>query len=148
MKSNLSTAIITFLMFCSLFFKAQNIVYKDATVSRPAELWKPFVLTNGTNIENGVSFYMIKTECNSEKTKLLKVINGNQYAVVFSYQLSPSHPVVNVTVPASLSIEGACGTSDVNLAKLIITPQNHKNENEKDEMKQFMLSHITVTKFQ
>lgn len=150
MKSNFYLIIVVFLMSCSHSFIAQNIIYKDATVSRPAEYWKPFTLMNGTNIESGVSFYVIKTECNSQKTKLLKVINENPYAVIFSYQLSPSQPIVNVTVPASFSIEGVCNTSDENLAKLVIVPSNHKSENEteKNDLKQFMLAHITVTKFE
>lgn len=150
MKSNFYVIIVAFLMSCSYSFNAQNIVYKEATISRPAEFWKPFTLINGTNTENGVSFYITKTECNSVKSKLLKVINGNPYAIIFSYQLSPSHPVVNVTVPASFSIEGVCDTSDKNLAKLVIVTSNHKSENEteKNDLKQFMLSHITVSKFE
>ena len=150
MKQKNSIAVITLLILCPLFFKAQNIVYKDATVSRPAELWKPFVLMNGTNIENGVSFYFIRPECTSEMSKLLKVVNENKYAVIISYQFSPSHPTVNITVPASISIEGACNSIDDNLTKLVITPPNLKNatESEKSEMKQFLLSHIMVTKFQ
>jgi hypothetical protein len=150
MKSNFYLKVVVFLMSCSFSMSAQNLVYKEATVSRPAELWKPFTLLNGTNIENGVSFYITKVECNSTKTKLLKVINGNPYPVILSYQLSSSQPIVNVTIPASVSLEGSCNNSDANLAKLSITANTHKSENEteKNDLKQFMLSHITVTKFE
>lgn len=145
MKSNL--LLTGFLMSISFFFKAQNLVFKEATVSRPAEFWKPFVLINGGNIENGVSFYITKSECGSENVKLLKLINQNAFPVVFSYQLSPSKPIVNVIIPASISIEGVCNSADVNTAKLVINPKENESENNIEEIKRFVLSSISVVEF-
>ncbi len=149
MKSNLFSLTIT-LLFFSVFLNAQNIVYKEATVSRPAEFWKPITLLNGTNTQNGVSFYMTKAECNSTNIKLLKLINENPYAVIFSYQLTASDPIVNVMVPASVSIEGSCNPSDENASKLILLSKENKikTEEKTKENKEFLLSHISVSRFQ
>lgn len=147
MKSNLFSLFVALLIF-PVFLKAQNIVYKEATVSRPAEFWKPIILLNGTNIQNGVSFYSTKAECNSTNVKIFKLINENPYAVIFSYQLSESTPVVNVIVPAAVSIEGQCNTIDENLKKLVMTPTSDKNKEESKEIKQFLKSSISITKFE
>ncbi len=147
MKSNLFSLTIT-LLFFSVFLNAQNIVYKEATVSRPAEFWKPIILLNGTNAQNGVSVYSTKAECNSTNVKIIKLINENPYAVIFSYQLSETSPAINVIVPASLSIEGKCNSIDENLKKLVITPTNDKNNEENKDTKQFLKSLITITKFE
>ncbi len=150
MKSNLFIIVFSIFISTSLFVKGQNLVFKDATVSRPAQFWKPFVLANGTNIEKGVSFYVTKTVCDSVKTKFMKLINENPYAVIFSYQLTASDPIVNVLVPASVSIEGSCNPSDENASKLILLSKENKikTEEKTKENKEFLLSHISVSRFQ
>lgn len=145
MKSNLSLTIIAFLMALPLFFKGQDMMYKAATVARPAEFWKPFVLINGTNTDNGVSFYVIETACELRTTKLLKVVNVNPYQVIFSYQLSASDQIVNVNIPASSSLEGECDTSDKNTAKLTFIPSSKIDNTDIPKLK---FSQVTVKKKQ
>lgn len=145
MKSKLVFYVLCFLMF-HLVSKAQGPVYKDATVSHPADLWTAVKLANGTNVLDGVSFYIHDGECNSTKIKLLKIVNANNYSVNFSYQLTASHPIVNVLVPASFSIEGFCDSSDGNILKLVVEPPIAKNEVEKKLMREFLLSHVFISK--
>lgn len=126
--------------------KAQNPVFKQATLSHPVELWQPFKLANGTNEQDGVSFYVHDASCSSKKVKLVKIININNYAVNFSYQLSAASPVVLVVVPAAVSIEGTCESNDSNLKKLVVILASENNEAENKIAKEYILSHIKISK--
>jgi hypothetical protein len=100
----------------------------------------------GSYVRNGVEFYKQSAECNSAKTNLLKLVNTNNYAVKVSYQLSDISPVVNIMVAASATLEGACGVTDGNLAKLVINnPPVGKTDEEKQKNKDFFRSHIVVS---
>lgn len=145
MRSKLLLFVICFLMF-QVVAKAQNQLYKEATVSHPAELWKAFNLANGTNVQDGVSFYVYNGECNSTKVKFLKIINTNNYAINFRYQLSEDSPVIIVPVQAAISIEGSCESIDKNLTNLVIILQPKKTEAENKAKKEFLLSHIEVSR--
>jgi hypothetical protein len=145
MKSKLIFCVLCFLMF-RLVSRAQEPVFKEATLSHPADLWTAVKLVNGINVLNGVSFYIHDGECNSTKIKLLKIVNANNYSINFSYQLTATQPIVNVIVPASFSIEGLCNSSDENILKLVVTPPVTKSEAEKKLMREFLLSHVFVTK--
>lgn len=120
-------------------------VFKEATLSHPAELWKAFKLNEeGNNVLNGLHFYTVKVDCNSGKVKLLKLVNVNNYPVKFSYQMSPESPVITVMVPASVSIEGSCNTADANLKNLVLPVPAEKNE-QVMKNKEFMRAHISVS---
>ena len=148
MKTNFTLITLLFLSLQISLCKAQEQarpVFKEATLSHPAELWKPFKLNEeGNNVLNGLHFYTVKVDCNSGKVKLLKLVNVNNYPVKFSYQMSPESPVINVMVPASKTIEGACGTTDANLANLVLKVPAEKTE-EIMKNKEFMRAHISVS---
>ena len=128
------------------FCNAQNPVYKEATLSHPAELWESVKLANdGSNILNGVHFYGYIGECNSVKVKFIKLVNLNSYPVKFNYQLSETSSVITVSVPASVSIDGTCESTDQNLRKLVVTIPSVNDEVAKKN-KEFLQSHISVTK--
>jgi hypothetical protein len=145
MKSKLSLFVLCFFMF-NIIIKAQNQIYKQATISHPAELWKPLKLVNGTNVQDGVSFYVHNGECDSTKVKFIKIVNTNNYPVNFSYQLTKELPVFSVLVPAAVSIEGTCESNDTNLTKLVIFSLAKKTEAENKIAKEYILSHIQVSK--
>lgn len=142
----------TFIALLSMFLNSNlsqaqeqaRPVFKEATLSHPAELWQPFKLNaDGNNVMNGLHFYTVKSECNSQTTKLLKLVNVNAYPVKLSYQLSPDSPVINVMVPASKTIEGSCTTTDANLKNLVITIPAEAEQFKKN--KEYMRSHISVS---
>lgn len=144
MKTNL--ILILIFIFGYNFCNAQSPVYKEATLSHPVELWEPVKLSNdGGNILNGVHFYGHIGECNSEKVKFVKLVNLNPYSVKFNYQLSETSPVVTVIVPASLSIDGSCESTDQNLKKLVLIIPSVSNDVAKKN-KEFLQSHISITK--
>ena len=145
MRSKLIFFVLCFLMF-HIVAKSQNQVYKEATISHPAELWNSFKVANGTNVLDGVSLYTHDGKCSSTAVKLVKIVNLNNYPVSFSYQLTANHTIVNVLVPASFSIEGSCDSSDENISKLVITVPVAKNEAEEKLMREFLLSHLFVSK--
>ncbi len=127
--------------------KAQSPVYKEATLTHSAELWKPFKLDeSGNNVLNGVHLYSHNSDCNSVMVKLIKLVNVNTYPVRFDYQLSETSPVVSVIVPASVSIEGSCSSLDNEIKKLVVVVPTTKTEETKKN-KEFMRQHITVVPF-
>ncbi|MBS1637134.1 MAG: hypothetical protein JST26_14545 [Bacteroidetes bacterium] len=139
-----------FLVLCSFSgLRSQNPVYKEATLSHPAELWNSVKLdADGNNLRNGVLFYKHNEDCGSEKVKLLKLINQNDYAVKVSFQLSAESPVEIVTIPAASSVEGSCSTTDPNLVKLVLKVNPNQTDADKKKNAEFIQSHIFVTRAQ
>ncbi len=147
MKTNFTLIAAIIIFFNIDTARAQSPVFKEATLSHPAELWKPFKLSeDGNNVLNGLHFYHVKSECNSTKVSFIKLVNVNAYQVKFSYQLSSESPVVNVIVPPSVTIEGTCNSIDNNIKNLVITIPGDKPEEAKKN-KEFLRSHISVTPF-
>jgi hypothetical protein len=148
MKTNFTLIALLFFFLQINLSNAQEQarpVFKEATLSHPAELWKAFKLNEeGNNVLNGLHFYTVKVDCNSGKVKLLKLVNVNNYPVKFSYQMSPESPVITVMVPASVSIEGSCNTSDANLKNLVLPVPTEKNE-QVMKNKEYMRAHISVS---
>lgn len=81
----------------------------------------------------------------SEPVNLLKLVNTNSYAVKVSYQLNELSPVVNILVPPLTTIEGSCGVTDSNLAKLVIMSPVGKTDEEKQKQRNYVKSSIVVT---
>ncbi len=122
---------------------SQNPVYKKATVSHPSELWQSLnVSKEKTNIIDGVQFYSYDSECNKSKITLVKLINTNKYPVKLSYQLTANSPIVQLSIPASFSIEGSCSSINENEKKLVIDPSSISTV-DKTEYVRF---HISVNK--
>ncbi len=148
MKTNFTLITLLFLVLqinLSQAQEQQRPVFKEATLSHPAELWKSFKLTeDGNNVLNGLHFYTVKVDCNSGKVKLLKLVNVNNFPVKFSYQMSPESPVITVLVPASITIEGACNSTDANLRNLVLPVPAEKTE-QVAKNKEFMRTHISVS---
>lgn len=145
-KKHLIAIMVIIAIIQPISFVAQNLIRKEATVAKPAETWSPVKITeSGDNVKNGVVFYSFNEVCNSQKVKFLKLINKNTFAVKVSYQLSEKSSVVNIMIPPSLSVEGYCGASDSNTAKLAITVPPVKSNEEKQKNLEFMRTHITVT---
>ena len=96
------------------------------------------------NVLNGVSFYIKNTVCNTSNVVLLKLINTNNYPVKVSWQLNSKSPITFFIVPSRRVSEGACSPSNnIETTELIIEkPSGTKAEKEK--IKQFLLSSITV----
>jgi hypothetical protein len=142
--------IITCLLLLKISsFKAQNPVYKEATLSHPAELWKPVALgTNGVNERDGIQFYSFDSECNGTSVVFVKLINTNPYAVLLSYQTSSSQPRVSVTIASQKSLEGKCSSTDPNIQNLTLTAFDNKSQQEKQEIQNYIFSHLTISKIQ
>ena len=129
MKKIYVSILFTVAFLNSNFYKAQNQLYKESSISQLAESWNPIKLDEaGNNILNGVHIFQHNTECNSEKVRLIKLVNVNAYPVKFNYQLSESSNAVSVVVPASFSIEGSCSTLDSELKKLVFVIPEAKTE--------------------
>lgn len=134
------------LLLCNLnFLKSQTAtLYKETTLGQKPVSWIPVqIATDGGNIIKGVQIYSYETECSSEKVQIVKLINTNLYSVLLSYQLGINDPVVEVTIPASFSIEGDCSSSDINLKKLLISFPA-KTEVENNKLMEYIRSHISV----
>ncbi len=132
--------VVALVPFCS---KAQNLVYKEATIAAPAEFWEVPKLADGTNVQNGVAFYTHNGDCKSQKVKFVKVVNSNKYDVTLSYQLSKDKNAVIINIPALTSIEGSCSAALENTSKLTL-PLGESDE-EINKNVDFILSHIFVT---
>lgn|ERR1035437_5506590 len=173
-KKNLLVALFVIAMMQPILSKAQSLAYKNSTSDKPEEKkvgWQAAKLDDkGTNVRNGVEFYAQHTKCStkkvtspekttfdaphhhsvtpdmyvSEPVNLVKLINTNTYAVKVSYQTNDFSPVVNILVPPSTTIEGSCGTTDNNLAKLVIPPLG-KTAEEKEKNRAYMKAHIVVS---
>lgn len=143
--STLITAALCLLFGNFIHAQSQSPVFKEATLSHPAEVWKPIKLSeDGNNVMNGLHLYTVKSECNSERVSLIKLVNVNAYPVKFSYQLNAESPVINVMVPASVTIEGSCNSTDANIRNLIITIPADKTDQFKRN-KEYMRTHISVS---
>ena len=142
------TFTLLILVFCSIFsLQAQNPIYKEATLSHPAEQWNPVKLdADGNHVRNGVLFYKHAADCGSDRVKLFKLVNMNDYAVKVSIQYSPEDPQVIITIPASSSLEGACNSTDVNKSKLVFKVKPNMTEEEKKKNADFARDHIQVTR--
>ena len=150
-KQNFVIVLIIAAVMQSFTIKAQNDGFKSsATVARPGTTvagWQPFKLNDkGTNALNGVDFYIEKAECSTGKAILIKLFNTNNYAVKVTYQTSADRPLVNVLVQALTTIEGSCTVTDGNLGKLVVTPPAAATDEAKQKNKEFLRTHITVTK--
>lgn len=146
MKKKIIQSIILTAVFFN-FSKAQNPIFKEATVSHPAQLWNPILIEdNGNNIIEGVKLYSHDFECNSQKVNLLKLVNINHTKIKFTYQISESSPIISVIIPASSSPEGKCDSNDSTIEKLIIPFPINKTEEEK--LIEYLRSHISILKIQ
>ncbi|MEO8761529.1 MAG: hypothetical protein ABI388_09005 [Bacteroidia bacterium] len=129
---------------------------------------------NGSSVRNGIEFYTQNAGCITKKSApkepiqnssfdthyhtltpdmyiteqvdLVKLVNTNNYAVRVSYQESDFSPVINILVPPSSTIEGACDSKDDNLAKLLIKKLPIKADDEKQKNR--IKSSLAVTKIQ
>ena len=135
-----------FMFLISLFVNGQNVAFKETPSKRPE--WKALIFSDDFNMRGGVQFYTKTDVCNNKKVTLAKVINTNQYMVKLSYQISDESPVVSLVIPAFTSLEGSCTASDVNTSKLLVDLPETSSKEEKDKMNSFIISHISVTKFQ
>jgi len=104
------------------------------TVSAPAPL---------TNMLEGVTFYTMKSVCNSKKVILLKLINTNESDVEVEWQLTPTSKKVVVSIPARKDYEGSCSSTDKNISKLVI---DAPDESEKNAIKKHVFKTIKVKK--
>ena len=149
-KQNLLVICIMAAMMQPFLSNAQNLSFKEAPVAKHHEEkvgWQPVKLDEkGSNVQNGVEFYSQKGDCPYGIITLAKLVNTNNYAIKVTYQVSPESPIVNVLVPASGTIEGACATTEGNLSKLVI--KMPETEDAKKKTTQFLLSHIVVSRNQ
>lgn len=142
MKIKLLTIVLLLVAFNLI--KAQAPVFKEATLSHPVDLWKPFHIdSDGKNIVNGVQIYYHDLDCNSEKINTVKLINTNPYKITLRYQLSESSPDIEVTVPALSSLEGICNSTDNNIKKLLLSIPV-RTEEEMLKMNEYIKSHLSV----
>ena len=174
-KQTLAIVCMVAAMMQPMFFKAQSPAYRDAPTDNHEQKkvgWQSAKLDDsGNNVRNGVEFYTQGAGCTTKKTTsaekttfdaphhhsvtpdmniteqvtLVKLINTNTYAVKVSYQTADFSPVINVLVPPSATIEGVCGTTDTNLAKLVITPLPSKTDEEKQKNSAYLKAHIVVS---
>ena len=96
-----------------------------------------------TNMLEGVTFYTMKSVCNSKKVILLKLINTNESAVEVEWQLTPTSKKVVESIPAKKDYEGSCSSTDKNISKLVIEAPN---ESEKNTIKKHVFKTIKVKK--
>ena len=126
--------------------KSQSLSFKEPEKHNPVKAgWQPLVLDTKTNVLDGVEFYAQKGDCPYGVTLLLKLVNANNYSVKVSYQASPESQIVNVLLPASATLEGSCNTIEGNLSKLLIRVPEKKED--KQKIKQYLTSHISVSKY-
>ena len=136
-------------MVQSVFTMAQTVARPAAKQNEVKAGWQPTKLgVDGSNVQNGVEFYNQKSECNAQQVTLVKLINRNVYPVNVSYQISSESPLVNVKVPALATVEGSCSVADANLAKLALSFPKEKTEDEIKKLKEYLKSHIVVSKTQ
>jgi hypothetical protein len=140
--------LVTLVLIVMLAFPIISIAQQKTEVSKNNQVtegWKALkIQAGGSNVMNGVAFYRKSSTCISDVVTLVKVINRNTYSVKIQWTLS-SGTVVNVTIPASSFLEGACsgGTSTVDAAKLVFPKtETVKKGTEKNKL----LSTLTVTK--
>lgn len=148
MKANFLLTALLAVGLLPLAVKAQNPVYKESTLAHPADSWEPVKFADGTNLKNGVTVYIHTGECNGAKVKFLKLVNMNNYPVKFSYQVTAESPVVEMSVPALKTVDGACNVTDANLAKLTVTVPVSKSPEENKANKEYIRSHIEVAPMQ
>lgn len=96
-----------------------------------------------TNMLEGVTFYTMKSVCNSKKVILLKLINTNESDVEVEWQLTPTSKKVVVSIPARKDYEGSCSSTDKNISKLVIEAPD---ESEKNAIKKHVFKTIKVKK--
>lgn len=126
---------------------AQNPVFKEATVSHPAQLWNSILINDlGNKIIEEVKIYSHDFECNSQKVNLLKLVNLSTTKIKLTYQISESSAIVTVIIPAKYSIEGKCDSNDSTIEKLIIPYPISKTEEEDKNQKEFLRTHISISK--
>ncbi len=149
-KNSFYTLLFVVAMIQPLFFNAQNVTFKQASVAHPAFTWKPVKITgnNESNLLNGVEFFSHKELCNSQEVTYLRFVNKNSYPVTVSYQTSSENPVVYVKVPGSTGVEGSCTANDENAAKLVLSFPIGISDTEKQKMRDYILSHIVVSQIQ
>lgn len=146
-KKKLIVVFIMAAMMQPVFTKAQSVAKPAAKQNEQKTGWQPTKLgIDGNNVQNGVTFFNQKSDCNSQQVVLVKLINANTYPVNVSYQISAESPVVNVKMSASVTLEGTCSTTDANLVKLAINFPKDKTEEEIKKMKKYLNSHIIVSK--
>lgn len=144
-KINLYTIIS--ISFFFNFLNAQNPVFKEATVSHPAQLWNSIIINDlGNNIIEDVKIYSHDFECNSQKVNLLKLVNLSSTKIKFSYQISESSAVITIIIPSKNSIEGKCDSNDSAIEKLIIPYPISNTEEEDKNQKEFLRKHISISK--
>jgi len=174
-KQNIVIVCIMAAMMQPFLFKAQSIAYRNSPSDKAVEKkvsWQAVTLDDKeSNVRNGVEFYTQDAKCITKKATspekaafdaphhhsvtpdmyisesviLAKLVNTNTYSVKVSYQTADFSPVVNILVPPSATIEGSCGTTDNNLAKLVIMPPAGKTEEEKQKNAAYIKAHIVVS---
>ena len=146
MKTKKNIAIILFVatLMLPLISNSQNLSFREDP--KPQKVgWQPIKLDDkGSNLQNGVEFYIQKGNCPYGIIALLKFANTNNYPVKVSYQVSAESPIIEVTVPASKTLEGSCETIDGSFSKLLIKLPEAADE--KNKTKQYLSTHIFVTK--
>lgn len=146
-KKNLIFAFIMIALIQSVYTRAQDVAKPMAIQNEQKSGWQPFKLAvDGNNVQNGVTFFSQKSDCNSGQAALIKLVNSNTYPVNVSYQISAESPVVNINMSASITIEGSCSSTDANIVKLVIDLPKDKTEEERKKMKEYIKLHIVVSK--
>ena len=149
-KQNIFVSLIVMALFLPFIGKAQgNLSWKETTPKQEKKGWQPVVLdgNNNNNVKNGVEIYAQKGDCPFGIIKLVKLVNTNNYPVRLSYQISQKDQLISVLVPAATTIEGSCADTEGNLAKLVIR-MPEESEDAQKKTKEYILSHIEVSKVQ
>lgn len=158
-KASSYAILLSAIILCTLQGWAQNEVRHSSVAVPNGESWLPINKFSApvrgaqtgkmvaaeqpfTNVLNGVSFYRMRSECNSSYVALLKVINTNNYPVNLSWQRGPGTGVESVVIPAHQSIEGACSSGDATRDKLAFTLPTGPD---KEKVKEFLFSSFKVT---
>ena len=148
-KQNIFVSLIVIALLLPFIGKAQgNLSWKETTPKQEKKGWQPVVLDDkNNNVKNGVEIYAQKGDCPFGIIRLVKLVNTNKYAVRLSYQISPKDQLIRVLVPAAATIEGSCADTEGNLAKLVIR-MPEESEDAQKKTKEYILSHIEVSKVQ
>lgn len=134
-------------MIHSVYTKAQGVASMVVMQNEQKPNWEPFKLgVDGNNVQNNVAFFTQKSDCNSKQVVLVKVVNSNTYPVNLSYQISAETPVVEVKIPASITLEGTCSSTDANLVKLVVDFPKGKTEDEIKKIEEYTKMHLVVSK--
>ncbi|MBS1647301.1 MAG: hypothetical protein JST67_08165 [Bacteroidetes bacterium] len=141
MKTKNNFLIVLSLLLAPFFMEGQ-VAKAEATVSHSSDAWKPLALyKNRSNVKEGVEFYKMDIDCESDKVTIIKMINKNNYAVEIKYEGNSFVSARSIDVPSLRSVEGACGATG-NAANLVIK----RGKNQPSGVQEELGGHIQVIK--